>query len=87
VDDGPNDEERRRLGLDTQITRRDNTWPVVQAAHRLRDGAYDASAFAAAGPEGYGYVAIGHSELNGAQHWGSALEYGKKAGERAASLS
>jgi spermidine dehydrogenase len=36
--------------------------------------------------EGYGYVAIGHSELNGAQHWGSALEYGKKAGERAASL-
>ncbi|MFZ0007337.1 MAG: hypothetical protein WAK94_03760, partial [Steroidobacteraceae bacterium] len=36
--------------------------------------------------EGYGYVAVGHSELNGAQHWGSALEYGKKAGERAASL-
>jgi len=34
--------------------------------------------------EGYGRVAIGHSELNGAQHWGSALEYGKKAGERAA---
>jgi spermidine dehydrogenase len=36
--------------------------------------------------EGYGQVAIGHSELNGAQHWGSALEYGKKAGERAAAL-
>jgi spermidine dehydrogenase len=34
--------------------------------------------------EGYGHVAIGHSELNGGQHWGSALEYGKKAGERAA---
>ncbi len=33
---------------------------------------------------GYGRIAIGHSELNGAQHWGSALEYGKKAGERAA---
>ena len=37
--------------------------------------------------EGYGQVAIGHSELNGAQHWGSALEYGKKAGERAAAMS
>lgn len=36
--------------------------------------------------EGYGRVAIGHSELNGAQHWGSALEYGRKAGERAATL-
>jgi spermidine dehydrogenase len=36
--------------------------------------------------EGYGQIAIGHSELNGAQHWGSALEYGKKAGERAAAL-
>jgi spermidine dehydrogenase len=35
---------------------------------------------------GYGRVAIGHSELNGAQHWGSALEYGKKAGERAAAI-
>ena len=35
---------------------------------------------------GYGRIAIGHSELNGAQHWGSALEYGRKAGERAASL-
>jgi spermidine dehydrogenase len=35
---------------------------------------------------GYGQVSIGHSELNGAQHWGSALEYGKKAGERAAAL-
>jgi hypothetical protein len=29
---------------------------------------------------------IGDSELNGAQHWGSALEYGKKAGERAAAM-
>ena len=36
--------------------------------------------------EGYGRIAIGHSELNGAQHWGSALEYGKRAGERAAAL-
>jgi spermidine dehydrogenase len=34
--------------------------------------------------EGYGRIAIGHSELNGAQHWTSALEYGRKAGERAA---
>jgi spermidine dehydrogenase len=34
--------------------------------------------------QGYGHVSIGHSELNGAQHWGSALEYGRKAGERAA---
>src|ERR1700730_11904844 len=92
--DVPNENERRRLGLDTQITRRDfvngalvggggallgapfagtlragtpvtdtftgyggvgdyakangNTWPVVQAAHRLRDGGYDAAAFAGA---------------------------------------
>jgi spermidine dehydrogenase len=36
--------------------------------------------------EGYGHLAIGHSELNGGQHWGSALEYGKKAGERAAAM-
>jgi len=36
--------------------------------------------------EGYGRVAIGHSELNGAQHWGSALEYGKRAGEKAATM-
>lgn len=36
--------------------------------------------------EGYGRVAIGHSELNGDQHWDSALEYGKRAGEKAASL-
>ncbi len=36
--------------------------------------------------EGYGRVFIGHSELNGAQHWGSALEYGRRAGERAAAL-
>jgi len=36
--------------------------------------------------EGYGRVAIGHSELNGAQHWGSALEYGKRAGEKAAAM-
>jgi spermidine dehydrogenase len=35
---------------------------------------------------GYGRIAIGHSELNGAQHWGSALEYGKKAAEQAASV-
>lgn len=36
--------------------------------------------------EGYGRIAIGHSELNGAQHWGSALEYGKRAGEKAAAF-
>ena len=36
---------------------------------------------------GYGRVAIGHSELNGAQHWGSALEYGMKAAEQAASMT
>jgi spermidine dehydrogenase len=36
--------------------------------------------------EGYGLVSIGHSELNGAQHWGSAVEYGRKAGERAAAM-
>jgi len=36
--------------------------------------------------EGYGRVAIGHSELNGAQHWGSALEYGKRAGEKTAAM-
>jgi len=36
--------------------------------------------------EGYGRVAIGHSELNGAQHWGSAVEYGKRAGEQAAAM-
>ncbi len=34
--------------------------------------------------QGYGRISIGHSELNGAQHWGSALEYGRKAAERAA---
>jgi spermidine dehydrogenase len=34
--------------------------------------------------QGYGRVSIGHSELNGAQHWGSALEFGRKAAERAA---
>jgi spermidine dehydrogenase len=34
--------------------------------------------------QGYGRISIGHSELNGSQHWGSALEYGRKAGERAA---
>jgi spermidine dehydrogenase len=34
--------------------------------------------------QGYGRISIGHSELNGAQHWGSALEYGRIAGERAA---
>ena len=91
----PDDSERRQLGLDAPITRRDfvngalasagsamlglsvppvsraatdmftgyggvgdyakangNTWPVVQAAHRLRDGHYDASAFAGAKPAG-----------------------------------
>jgi spermidine dehydrogenase len=37
--------------------------------------------------QGYGRISIGHSELNGAQHWGSALEYGRKAGERAAALA
>lgn len=36
--------------------------------------------------QGYGRIAIGHSELNGSQHWGSALEYGRRAGERAAAL-
>jgi spermidine dehydrogenase len=36
---------------------------------------------------GYGRIAIGHSELNGAQHWGSALEYGTKAGEQAAAMA
>src|SRR5262249_19686936 len=36
--------------------------------------------------QGYGRVAIGHSELNGAQHWHSALEYGKRAAERAAEM-
>jgi spermidine dehydrogenase len=36
---------------------------------------------------GYGRVAIGHSELNGAQHWGSALEYGMKAAEQAANMT
>jgi spermidine dehydrogenase len=34
--------------------------------------------------QGYGRISIGHSELNGAQHWGSALEYGRRAAERAA---
>jgi spermidine dehydrogenase len=36
---------------------------------------------------GYGRIAIGHSELNGAQHWGSALEYGIKAGDQAAAMA
>jgi hypothetical protein len=36
---------------------------------------------------GYGRIAIDHSELNGAQHWGSALEYGIKAGEQAANMA
>jgi spermidine dehydrogenase len=36
---------------------------------------------------GYGRIAIGHSELNGAQHWGSALEYGMKAAEQAAGMA
>jgi hypothetical protein len=29
--------------------------------------------------QGCGRIAIGHSELNRAQHWDTALEYGKKA--------
>ena len=37
--------------------------------------------------QGYGRISIGHSELNGAQHWGSALQYGRKAGERAATAT
>jgi hypothetical protein len=36
--------------------------------------------------EGYGRVAIDHSELNCAQQWGSALEYGNRAGEKAAAM-
>ena len=36
--------------------------------------------------QGYGRVSIGHSELNGSQHWDSAVEYGKKAAERAAAM-
>jgi len=36
--------------------------------------------------EGYGRIAIGHSELNGGQSWDKAVSYGKKAGERAATL-
>jgi spermidine dehydrogenase len=36
--------------------------------------------------EGYGRIAIGHSELNGGQSWDKAVLYGKKAGERAATL-
>jgi spermidine dehydrogenase len=36
--------------------------------------------------EGYGRIAIGHSELNGSQSWDMAVSYGKKAGERAAKL-
>src|SRR5580693_4760302 len=37
-----------------------NTWPVVQAAHRLRDRAYDASALGAARPAGqFDLVVVG----------------------------
>lgn len=36
--------------------------------------------------QGYGRVSIGHSELNGSQHWDSAVEYGKKAAERSAAM-
>ena len=37
-----------------------NTWPVVQAAHKLRDGAYGASALAAAKPAGdFDLVVVG----------------------------
>src|SRR5690242_15997628 len=104
------DNERRRLGLDAQITRRDfvngvlvgaggtllsaplsaapksrtpksdtpadtftgyggvgdyarangNTWPVVQAAHRIRDGVYDAAALAGAKAAGeFDLVVVG----------------------------
>ena len=35
---------------------------------------------------GYGRIGIGHSELNGAQHWGSALEYDRKAAEQVAAF-
>jgi spermidine dehydrogenase len=35
---------------------------------------------------GYGRIAIGHSELNGAQHWGSALDYGAKAAQQVAAI-
>src|ERR1700741_969933 len=108
----PSGPERRRLGLDGRITRRDfvngvlagsgaallgasssqvvgsapvnggpaagqetftgyggvgdyarangNTWPVVQAAHRLRDGLYDSAALAAAQPAGdFDLVVVG----------------------------
>jgi spermidine dehydrogenase len=33
---------------------------------------------------GYGRIGIGHAELNGEQYWSKALEYGRKAGEKAA---
>src|ERR1700722_7920486 len=37
-----------------------NTWPVVQAAHRLRDGGYDEAALAAARDAGrYDLVVVG----------------------------
>jgi spermidine dehydrogenase len=36
--------------------------------------------------QGYGRIAIGHSELNGGQSWDKAVFYGKKAGESAAAL-
>jgi spermidine dehydrogenase len=36
--------------------------------------------------QGYGRISIGHSELNGSQSWNQAVAYGKKAGERAATL-
>jgi spermidine dehydrogenase len=102
----PSGPERRRLGLDARITRRDfvngmlvgagaaalgaassdgagslaggedtftgyggvgdyarangNTWPVVQAAHRLRDGQYDSRAFANAKATGdFDLVVVG----------------------------
>ena len=35
---------------------------------------------------GYGRIAIAHSELNRAQYWGKAFEYGRKAGDKAASM-
>lgn len=124
---GPDEEERRKLGLDTPITRRDfvngalagvggamlgapfstsphagtppvdtftgyggvgdyakangNTWPVVQAAHRLRDGAYDAAAFAAAKPaEDFDLVVVGGgiAGLSAAYYFRQAAGPGKR---------
>src|SRR5215475_717872 len=35
---------------------------------------------------GYGRVGIAHAELNGDQYWGKSVEYGRKAGEKAATM-